>query len=79
MSRELKALDTIKNYQVCTNYGLDEYKAIVEVLPNCFNIVEDALKNQKRKLDLIGEVLVDVSKGNYTDLSDAIDEIREVL
>lgn len=43
------------------------------------DIIEKALKKQKRKLDLIGEVLVDASKGNYTDLNDSINEIREVL
>ena len=42
-------------------------------------IIENALKTNKRKLDLIGEILVDVSKGNYADLNTAIDEIREVL
>ena len=43
------------------------------------DIVFDALKANKKKLDVIGEILVDVSKGNYADLSVAIDEIRKVL
>lgn len=48
----------------------------------CYETVENELKEgekNKKKLMLIGEVLVDVSKGNYTNLNDAIKEIREVL
>lgn len=77
MNKELKALEKIK---CIVNYdgGINQ-KALGNFHSKEFNIIESALKNQKRKLDLIGEILVDVSKGNYADLNEAINEIREVL
>lgn len=43
------------------------------------DIIEKDLKEKEIKLSLISEILVDISKGNYSDLKDAIKEIREVL
>ena len=37
------------------------------------------LKEKLQSLDLISEILVDVSKGNYADVNMAIEEIREIL
>lgn len=42
-------------------------------------IVETALTTNDRKLAMIDEILVDISKGNYADLNVAIDKIREVF
>ncbi len=44
-----------------------------------YKIIETTLKTNKKKLDAIGEILVNISKGNYSDLYIATDEIREVL
>lgn len=44
-----------------------------------FEAIEKELRDQRKKLTIIGEILVDVSKGNYSDLKDAIKEIREAL
>lgn len=77
MYKELEALNKIAGI---TNYdGGKNLKALGNSHKKEFNLIETTLKNQKRKLDLIGEILVDVSKGNYADLNDAINEIREVL
>ena len=77
MSKELEALERIKKAHYFVDFELDA--KISEDYKEELDIIETALKNQKRKLNLIGEVLVDVSKGNYADLSVAIDEIRKVL
>lgn len=77
MSEELKALNKIAGI---TNYdGGKNLKALGNSHKKEFSLIESTLKTQQRKLDLIGEILVDVSKGNYADLNDAINEIREVL
>ncbi len=73
MSKELEALEKIQK----RIYG--EIPETADIVDDDLYIIETTIKNQKRKLDLIGEVLVDVSKGNYSDLSVAIDEIREVF
>ena len=65
-----KEIEDYEGFDENTYYQMDRTR---------FQIIETTLKNQKRKLDLIGEILVDVSKGNYSDLDDAINEIREVL
>ena len=44
-----------------------------------FEAIEKELKDNENKLSMICDVLVDVSKGNYSDLKVAIEEIREVL
>ena len=44
-----------------------------------FENIERELKDQRKKLTIISEILVDISKGNYSDLKVAIKEIREVL
>ena len=44
-----------------------------------FENIEKELKDQRKKLTIISEILVDISKGNYSDLKIAIEEIREVL
>lgn len=44
-----------------------------------FETIEKELKDKENKLSIISEILVDISKGNYADLNDAINEIREVL
>ena len=68
MTKELKALNTILRGTFNSAFYEEETK-----------IIETALKTNKKKLDVIGEILVDISKGNYADLNVAIDEIREVL
>lgn len=78
MNRELKALETIKNIPILSTPESTQ-KIFYDKHKKELDIIENTLKNQKRKLDLISEVLVDVSKGNYADLNDAINEIREVL
>ncbi len=42
-------------------------------------VLEKELKDKENKLTIISEILVDISKGNYSDLKVAIEEIREVL
>lgn len=44
-----------------------------------YNIIEKELRDNENKLAIICDILVDVSKGNYSDLKVAIEEIREVL
>ena len=44
-----------------------------------FETIEKELKEKENKLSIISEILVDISKGNYADLNDAINEIREAL
>ena len=44
MSKGLDALNIIGNYQVCINYGLDEYEAIKNVIPNSFDTIQKELK-----------------------------------
>ena len=44
-----------------------------------FETIEEELKDQRKRLTIISEILVDISKGNYSDLKLAIKEIREVL
>lgn len=69
--------------------GLKALKVLYETMPfvfessrtkmNCYETIEKELRDQRKKLTIIGEILVDISKGNYSDLKDAIKEIREVL
>lgn len=70
MTKELEALHLIRVY-LDTEGELE--------MSHELNIIETALKTNKKKLDIIGEILVDISKGNYADLDEAIDDIREVL
>ena len=79
MSKELESLYTPLQSLNNIRYNYFHDKGGSELEYFWFNRVETALKNQKRKLDLISEVLVDVSKGNYADLNDTISKIREVL
>jgi len=73
MTKELKALKDLredaKNHLTSHTHYLNKK----------LDIIETTLKTNKRKLDVIGEILVDVSKGNYANLNTAIDEIRRVL
>ena len=68
----LEALERIRT-TICIKGGISGYELAY------LEIIETELKTNKKKLDLIGEILVDISKGNYADLNTAIDEIREVL
>lgn len=78
MNKELEALEKLGNIDVIYNKnGIEGCYSIKDT--DKFEIIETALKSNKRKLDLIGEILVDISKGYYADLNDAINEIREVL
>lgn len=82
MNKELEALDTIKrDHIILFPNRMNEDGSIYteREFEDEFNIIETALITNKRKLDVISEILVDVSKGNYADLNDAINEIREVL
>ena len=72
MSEELKAIKYLKENKRRHWINGDRSR-------ECLDIIENALKSNERKLDLITEILVDVSKGNYADINDAICEIREVL
>lgn len=74
MSKELEALKEAKRHihVLITTGDWDEIEKQLD-------IVEIAIKADKKKLDIIGEILVDISKGNYADLNVAINEIREVL
>ena len=74
MKKALQALESIRKTIQQLDYGFISKEDCED-----FQIIETTIKNQKRKLDLIGEILVDVSKGNYANLNDAINEIREVL
>ena len=77
MSKELEALERIRKAHYFVDFELDA--KVSEDYKKELDIIETALKTNKKKLDVIGEILVDVSKGNYADLSVAIDEIRKVL
>ena len=75
------------------NKDLEVYKAIaalemsamcddrmtVEKAEKLRQTIEQELKDKENKLAIISEILVDISKGNYSDLNIAIEEIREVL
>ena len=75
-----KELEAVKEFRILVgDYEKKWDKKTYDHFMNNVTIIETAIKNQKRKLDLIGEVLVDVSKGNYADLNIAIAEIIEVL
>ena len=67
-----KGLEELKKIALKWQYGVFTF------IPN-FEIIEKELKDNENKLALICEILVDVSKGNYSDLKVAIEEIREVL
>lgn len=71
MNKALELFENIKFHISCIDPNYDGKVA--------YECIETALITNKRKLDVIGEILVDVSKGNYADVNDAIDEIREVL
>ena len=73
----LQALKKIKKARYFVDFELDA--KVSEDYKKELDIIETSLKTNKKKLDVIGEILVDVSKGNYADLSVAIDEIRKVL
>ena len=74
MNKGLEALKELK--QSCkTHMG-----TMVYILQeDKFEIIEKELKDKETKLSIISEILVDISKGNYSDLKVAIEEIREVL
>jgi len=57
MSKGLRALDIIANYQVIIDYEKDETSTIQEQLPNSCNIIENELK----ALDIIKEKRVDIT------------------
>lgn len=69
MSKELSSLEAFQLF--CKELKIENSEFA--------KTIENALKTNKKKLDVIGEILVDISKGNYADLNTAIDEIREEL
>lgn len=75
MSEELETLKFIKH--AFERLGIPGIPTKYTSL--CLDSIETAFKKQQRKLNLISEVLVDVSKGTYADLNDAINEIREII
>lgn len=72
MSKGLEALKYLKENK--RKHWLDNDKS-----NECLNDIEKELKDQRKKLTIIGEILVDISKGNYSDLKVAIKKIREAL
>ena len=79
MNKKLANIKDLKSAFIshCKELGCDEN--YIKACENKFNDIETAFKNQQRQLDLICEVLVDVSKANYANLNVAISDIREVL
>lgn len=74
MTKELKALERIGNYQVVTDYEKDEVKTIKELLPNSYEVVETALKrleNHEQNEDFNKDVL------NYAFLNEQ-DKIKKL-
>lgn len=69
MNKGLEALKEYRSQQQGVNVYADKY----------LDIIEKELKDQRKRLTIISEILVDISKGNYSDLKVAIKEIREVL
>lgn len=74
MSKGLKMLKELK--EACeTHMG----RMVYILQEDKFETIEKELRDQRKKLTIISEILVDISKGNYSDLKVAIKEIREVL
>lgn len=74
----MNGLEEIRNPVSCTfnkTTGVKKY----EYTETQVNAIEKELRDQRKKLTIISEILVDISKGNYSDLKVAIKEIREVL
>ena len=74
MSKGLKMLKELK--EACeTHMG----RMVYILQEDKFETIEKELKDKENKLSIISEILVDISKGNYSDLKVAIKEIREAL
>ena len=81
MSKGLKALEDLMTsyYEMCQDLGNNDDQYQRCNLTSERSIIERELKDNENKLAIISEILVDISKGNYSDLNIAIEEIREVL
>lgn len=81
MTKELKALERIGNYQVVTDYEKDEVKTIKELLPSSYEVVETALKRLEKidKRDSVIGIIEEEPLDIVSKKLKALEIIKEML